>query len=108
MFPELLNAKSDQLVLEFANREMSESNLWETFDIQKELCAGIVDVKSFYVETPEDVAERIRLILKSGVNTEKITVSPDCGFFQLPRWLCLLKLKSLVKGTAIVRHELTG
>lgn len=105
MFPELLNAKSEQLVLEFANREMSESNLWETFDIQKELCAGIVDVKSFYVETPEDVAERIRELLKY-VPPNKLSVSPDCGFFQLPRWITYLKLEALVKGTNIVKREL--
>ena len=105
MFPELLNAKSDQLVLEFANREMSESNLWETFDIQKELCAGIVDVKSFYVETPEDVAERIRELLNY-VPPNKLSISPDCGFFQLPRWITYLKLESLVKGTNIVKREL--
>tara|TARA_Y100000590_G_scaffold470754_1_gene669439 strand:+ start:8987 stop:9991 length:1005 start_codon:yes stop_codon:yes gene_type:complete len=105
MFPELLNAKSDQLVLEFANREMSEINLWETFNIQKELCAGIVDVKSFYLETPEDVAERIRELLKY-VPPEKLSLSPDCGFFQLPRWITYLKLEALVKGTNIVKKEL--
>ena len=108
MFPEILDTNSDQIVMEFANREMIESDLWAECGDERELGIGVVDIKSFYVETPEDVAERIRLILKSGVNPEKITVSPDCGFFQLPRWLCQLKLKSLVKGTAIVRHELTG
>ena len=105
MFPALLEAKADQLVFEFANREMSESDLWREFDVGKELGAGVVDVKSFYVEKPEDVAERIRLLLKS-VAPEKLYVSPDCGFFQLPRWLTYLKLESLVAGTKIVRREL--
>ena len=105
MFPDLLDAKADQLVFEFANREMSESNLWEEFGIEKELGAGVVDIKSFYVETPEDVAERIREILKY-VPVEKLYVSPDCGFFQLPRWISYLKLEALVAGTKIVRREL--
>ena len=105
MFPELLDARADQLVLEFANREMSESDLWREFSIDKELGAGVVDVKSFHVETPEDVAERIRTILEH-VAPEKLYVNPDCGFFQLPRWLTYLKLETLVAGTKIVRREL--
>ena len=107
MFPELLDANAEQLVFEFANREMSECDLWGRLDIDRELGAGVVDIKSFYRETPEDVAERIREFLKY-VPPEKLYVSPDCGFFQLPRWLSYLKLDALVKGTKIVRQELAG
>ena len=105
MFPELLDVKADQLVLEFANREMSESDLWSEFAIEKELGAGVVDIKSFYVESPEDVAERIREVLKY-VPADKLYINPDCGFFQLPRWLSYLKLQAMVAGTNIVRQEL--
>ncbi len=105
MFPALLEAKAEQLVLEFANREMSESDLWREFSVDRELGAGVVDVKSFYVETPEDVAERIRELLEY-VPAEKLYLNPDCGFFQLPRWLAYLKLEALVAGTNIVRGEL--
>ena len=105
MFPALLEANAEQLVLEFANREMSESDLWREAAVDRELGAGVVDVKSFYVETPEDVAARIREVLKY-VAPEKLYVNPDCGFFQLPRWLSYLKLEALVAGTAIVRREL--
>jgi 5-methyltetrahydropteroyltriglutamate--homocysteine methyltransferase len=107
MFPEILNARADQLVLEFANREMSESGLWGELGIDMELGAGVVDIKSFYVETPEDVAERIRLLLEH-VPAERLYLNPDCGFFQLPRWLSYLKLEALVAGTKIVRSELAG
>ena len=107
MFPDLLDAKADQLVFEFANREMRESGLWKQFEIDVELGAGVVDIKSFYVETPDDVADRIREILQY-VPAEKLYLNPDCGFFQLPRWLSFLKLKSLVAGAAIVRRELEG
>jgi 5-methyltetrahydropteroyltriglutamate--homocysteine methyltransferase len=105
MFPELLEVNAEQLVLEFANREMSESDLWTEFGVDKELGAGVVDVKSFYVEKPEDVAERIRTLLKH-VEPERLYVSPDCGFFQIPRWLAYLKLEAMVAGTEIVRQEL--
>ena len=105
MFPELLDANAEQLVFEFANREMSEAGLWKELGVDKELGAGVVDIKSFYVETPEDVAERIREVLKY-VPPEKLYISPDCGFFQLPRWLSYLKLEAMVGGTKIVRREL--
>ncbi|HXH08272.1 MAG TPA: methionine synthase [Alphaproteobacteria bacterium] len=105
MFPALLEAKCDQLVLEFANRELAEIDLWQEFSPDKELGAGIVDIKSFYVETPEDIAERIRHVLRY-VPAEKLWINPDCGFFQLPRWLSALKLKNMVAGVQIARREL--
>tara|TARA_B100001750_G_C14926973_1_gene312187 strand:- start:142 stop:465 length:324 start_codon:yes stop_codon:yes gene_type:complete len=107
MFPKLLEARVDEFVLEYANREMSEKDLWSEFDIKQDLGAGIVDVKSFYQETPEDIAERIRSLLKH-VPAEKLKINPDCGFFQLPRWITYLKLKNMVEGTKIVRRELGG
>jgi 5-methyltetrahydropteroyltriglutamate--homocysteine methyltransferase len=107
MFPALLDADCDELVLEFANREMIELDLLGEIAQSRDVAAGLVDVKSFYVETPEDVAERIRSALKY-VAPEKLTIVPDCGFFQLPRWLTLQKLQRMVEGTRIVRRELTG
>ena len=105
MFPELLETNAEELVFEYANREMSEIDLWPEFGVDRELGAGVIDVKSFYVETPEDVAERIRALLKH-VPPEKLYVNPDCGFFQLPRWITFLKLQAMVAGTKIVRNEL--
>ena len=52
--------------------------------------------------------ENIRAVLASGVKPEKLWVTPDCGFFQLPRWLAYQKLRRLVEGTAVVRQELEG
>jgi 5-methyltetrahydropteroyltriglutamate--homocysteine methyltransferase len=106
-FPALLEAQCDQFSFEFANRELKEASIYQDVGIDRELAAGVVDVKSFYVETPDDVAERVRTILKH-VPAEKLWLTPDCGFFQLPRWLTFLKLKSLVEGVKIVRKELAG
>ena len=107
MFPAVLEARADQLVFEYANREMSEVDLWSEFDVDRELGAGVIDVKSFYVEKPEDVAERIRALLDH-VPSDKLYVNPDCGFFQLPRWTTQLKLNAMVAGTKLVRQELGG
>jgi 5-methyltetrahydropteroyltriglutamate--homocysteine methyltransferase len=66
-----------------------------------------VDVKSFYVEPVEEIADRIREGLQH-IGPEKVFINPDCGFFQLPRWLTVLKLRRMVEATQLVRRELTG
>ena len=108
MFPDLLETHAEQLVFEFANRELVELDLLaEIVRGGKTAGAGVVDVKSFYVETPEDVAERVRACLEH-LGPEQLTLVPDCGFFQLPRWLCAQKLRALVAGVELVRSELAG
>lgn len=107
MFPDLQRVRCDQFVFEFANREMKEADIYEVASIDREFGVGVVDVKSFWVEPPEEIAARIRAFLKH-VPAERLWITPDCGFFQLPRWLCALKLKNMVAGTRIVRQELTG
>ncbi|MGH7770988.1 MAG: methionine synthase [Candidatus Binatia bacterium] len=105
LFPGVLKAKAEQFVLEFANREMAEIELWKEVGACKELGAGLIDQKSFYVETPEDVAGRIRTALKY-VAAEKLWINPDCGLNPTLRSIALGKLKSMVEGTKIVRREL--
>jgi 5-methyltetrahydropteroyltriglutamate--homocysteine methyltransferase len=104
-FPGLLEARADQFVLEFASRELAELDLWKEYNDGRELAAGVIDVKSFYPETPEDVAERIRAVLKV-CPPEKLVLCPDCGFGWSPRYICNQKLRALVAGTKIIRREL--
>jgi 5-methyltetrahydropteroyltriglutamate--homocysteine methyltransferase len=106
-FPELFEAKADQFVLEYANREMSEIELWKEWGADRDLVAGVVDIRNHYIETPEDVAERIRACLKY-VPAERLYLSPDCGMRRVIRYRAFQKLKSLVEGARIVRYELTG
>jgi len=93
--------------LEYANREMAELELWSQYAGEREVAAGVIDVKSMYLETPEDVAERIRIVLKH-VKPEKLYLTCDCGFSASSRGLARAKLNALVAGAAIVRKELTG
>jgi 5-methyltetrahydropteroyltriglutamate--homocysteine methyltransferase len=106
-FPGLLAARADQLVLEFAGRELSELDLWKTYGGDRELGAGIVDVKGFYPETPEDVARRIHRVLEV-CRPEKLYVNPDCGFGWSPRYMCNQKVRALAAGAALARQQLTG
>jgi 5-methyltetrahydropteroyltriglutamate--homocysteine methyltransferase len=86
---------------------MAEADLWQRFPNDRELAAGVVDVKNHIVEPVETIAERIRLLLKF-VRPEKLSLVPDCGFSQTPRFLAFPKLCNLVKAAAIVRRELSG
>ena len=105
LFPGILEARAEQIALEFSNREMSEVELWSEFGGERELAAGVIDVKSMYLETPEDVAERIRTVLQH-VDPEKLYLTCDCGFSASSRGLARAKLHALVAGARIVRQEL--
>jgi 5-methyltetrahydropteroyltriglutamate--homocysteine methyltransferase len=107
MFPLLAEVNVDEFALEFANREMIELDIAREFAGERDFSAGLIDVKSFWVEPPEEIAARIRKVLEVAP-AERLTIVPDCGFFPVPRWLAYEKLKNMVKGTDIVRKELTG
>ena len=107
IFPDIMDVTADELVLEFANREMRDIEVCEQITEAKDVMIGVVDVKSFYTEKPEEVASKIRTVLKNSP-AERVGVVPDCGFFTVPRWLTVRKLESLVGGARIIRKELAG
>ena len=104
LLPHVRTCRADVLFLEFANREMAEVDLWQTLDMPQVLAAGVVDVKSFYGERPDDVADRLRRVLRH-CPAERLWAVPDCGFWETPRWLAFRKLRALAGGAAIVRAE---
>jgi 5-methyltetrahydropteroyltriglutamate--homocysteine methyltransferase len=105
VFPALGDLKASQIVLEFANRGREDAAQWKDFPPDKELGAGVVDVKAFRAETPADVAGRIRSLLQH-IPAERLWVNPDCGFWETPRWIVKLKLAALCEGARLVRNEL--
>jgi Methionine synthase II (cobalamin-independent) len=107
VFPILGDLRCSQIVLEFANRGMEDPGRWKDFPPDKELGAGVIDVKAFKSETAEDVAERIRAFLPY-VPPERLWVNPDCGFWETPRWVVRHKLTALCEGARRVRAELGG
>src|SRR5215467_12843385 len=104
LFPTIMEAKVQQLTMEFARRGGEDLDLFREFSPPFELGAGVIDVKDQAVETPDIVAERIRKVMKF-VASEKIVVLPDCGLFHLPRDIAFAKLRAMVDGTKTVRHE---
>ena len=105
MFPQFLKMNVDEFHLEMASREFSEIEIIGEIAKTKDVAVGIVDVKSYYIETPEDIAERVRLCLKHAP-AEKLSFAPDCGLSQTARWAAKQKLANMVEGVKIVRREL--
>ncbi len=93
----------DELVLEFANREMAEVNiLGEIAAAGRDIAAGVIDVKNYHLESPDEVAERTEAVLDAGVPIERLTLVPDCGFSQTARWATVAKLRAMVAGRDLV------
>src|SRR5205085_11569201 len=105
MFPAFLEMKVDEIHLEMASREFAEIELIGEIAKKKDVAVGIIDVKSYYVETPKDVAERVRLCLKHAP-AEKLSLAPDCGLSQTARWAAKQKLINMVEGVHMMRKEL--
>ena len=103
ILPAMLDFAVDELVLEFANREMSEIEiLREISDAGRAVAAGVIDVKNSHIETVGEVAARIDAILATGVPPERLALVPDCGFSQTARNLTIAKLAALVAGRDLV------
>jgi 5-methyltetrahydropteroyltriglutamate--homocysteine methyltransferase len=108
MFPAFLGMDADELHVEMASREFAELELIEQVAAAgKDVGVGVIDVKSYYVESPEDVEERIRDCLRF-VPPEQLSVSPDCGLSQTARWAARRKLENMVAGAVRVRESLSA
>jgi 5-methyltetrahydropteroyltriglutamate--homocysteine methyltransferase len=102
--PELADSIAEQISIEAAQPKI---DLGVLRDLKgKTVMLGVLDLGELAVETPEQVAERIRSALKY-VTPDKLVPAPDCGMKYLPRAVAFGKLQALVAGAAIVRSEVT-
>lgn len=105
LFPAILEVNAAQIVLEFTKFGYETLELFKKYPTDKELGAGVVDVKDLEVETPQQVADRIRQVLNY-FPAEKVYLNPDCGLKFVPRDIAFAKLQVLSAGARIVRREL--
>jgi len=105
MFPDFLSMDVDEIHVEMANREYAELEIIETIAKKKRVAVGIIDVKSYFIETTEDIAERVRECLNYAP-ADKLSFAPDCGLSQTARWAAKQKLVAMVEGVKRVRAEL--
>jgi methionine synthase II (cobalamin-independent) len=94
----------DQFVLDYANRDMAGVDFLANLPEGKDVQVGVLDIRSMMIESPQQVADRIRKVLEV-VPPERVTVSTDCGMKPLSRMVARMKLQSLVAGANIVREE---
>jgi 5-methyltetrahydropteroyltriglutamate--homocysteine methyltransferase len=105
VLPRYFDAEVDEFVLDFACREMADVDCLASLPRNKSVAVGVIDVRSLEIESKEEVAERIRKVLRV-VPAERVTLTTDCGMKQLPRPCASQKLRALVEGARIVRREL--
>ena len=105
MFPAFLDLNVDEIHVEMASREFAELDILRAITAKKDAAVGIIDVKSYYLETPEDVADRVRACLDFAP-ADRLSFAPDCGLSQTARWAARQKLQNLCAGVHQVRKAL--
>lgn len=105
MFPTFLDLKADEIHVEMASREYAELEIIGQIAEKTDVAVGIIDVKSYFIEPPEFIADRVRECLKHAP-ADKLSFAPDCGLSQTARWAAKQKLANMVAGVNIVRKEL--
>jgi 5-methyltetrahydropteroyltriglutamate--homocysteine methyltransferase len=96
----------DEFVLDYANRNMAGIEFLKTMPDHLELQVGVLDIRNMMIESPAQIAGRIRRVLEH-VPADRVTLSTDCGMKPLPRMVAKMKLKALVEGAKIVRAEIS-
>jgi 5-methyltetrahydropteroyltriglutamate--homocysteine methyltransferase len=105
MFPAFLQMAVDEIHVEMASREFAEIEIIEEIAAVRDVSVGIIDVKSYYIESPADIAGRIKLCLQYAP-AERLSFAPDCGLSQTARWAAKQKLANLVAGVRHIRQSL--
>src|SRR6266540_2930093 len=108
LFPAVLDAEIDQLVLELARRGDDDLELFRRYPSDHlALGLGVIDVKGAQVEPVEVVAARIRRGLDV-LPPDRLLVNPDCGLRHLPPDIARAKLRAMRDGADQVRAEVLG
>lgn len=105
MFPDFLDFHVDEIHVEMASREYSELAIIQQIVQKRGVAVGVIDVKSYYIETVDDIAARVRQCLQHAP-AERLSFAPDCGLSQTARWAAKQKLINMVAGVQRVREEL--
>jgi 5-methyltetrahydropteroyltriglutamate--homocysteine methyltransferase len=102
-FPLLAKSRIDQVSLECANSRVP----LELLELLrgKDVMAGVIDVATHEVETPEQVAANIRRVMRH-VEPARLLPCTNCGMVPLPREVARAKLRALGAGARLVRQDL--
>ncbi len=101
--PELADASCDQVSIETAQSGLDCSVL-AALD-GKTIILGVLDLNDKTVETPGQIADRVRRALPY-VPAERLVLAPDCGMKYLPRDAASGKLAAMAEAAALLRAEI--
>ena len=100
--PELAARRCKQISIETAQSKLDCAVLAQLSD--KQIMVGCLDLSDMTVETPAQVAARIRRALPH-VAKERVILAPDCGMKYLPRDVAVGKLEAMVAAARLLRTE---
>ena len=102
---ELADCAADQVSIESAQQRLDPAIVRRLGG--KTVILGVIDLADESpVETPEQIADRIRAAL-AHVEPDRLVLAPDCGMKYVPRPIAFGKLRAMVAGRDIVRRELS-
>lgn len=105
MLPDFLDLTVDELHSEMTILNFAEIHLLERFAEKMDVAVGVIDVKSYYIETIDDVKERILKCLKY-IPAQKLAIASDCGMSQTARWATKQKIKNMCLAAKQMREQL--
>lgn len=105
MMPLFKESMADVIHLESVSEEFADLDVYRDFPTDKVLGLGVVNAKNTIVESPEQIADRIRARLEV-VPADRFLVSPDCGLGYFSRTTAFAKLRNMGKAVEMVRAEL--
>ena len=86
----------------YRNRRDCTEALVGKWDRERILSAGLIDIKTHYSETPEDIIERVRTCLEYR-DPERLEISTDCGLRRVPRYLAISKMSAAAEAARRLR-----
>jgi len=95
----------EQYALDFALRDMADVHALKEIAPGKEVQVGVIDIRTLYIETDDEIVERIHKVLEH-IEPERVYLTTDCGLKALPRFCAIEKLKALSRAAARVRAEI--
>lgn len=105
LFPAFFDLHCDEIHVEMANREYAELDIIGEIAKRTDVAVGVIDVKSYYIETPQNIADAVTACLMHAP-AERLVFAPDCGLSQTARWAARQKLANMVAGVQAVRQRL--
>ncbi len=109
ILPALSDLQVDILMLEFAIPAAGDFAVLQEFPERFDIGLGCVDCRSSHIDTPEEIAGRVRRALQY-VAPERLLLHPDCGFApgsaaDIPLDEAYMKLKNQAAAAKMLREE---